>query len=234
MQDEISKHTKKIYKVVKAPGHSFKEKLQEIIIEILIIVFAVSLSIWFHGWSEERHDQAEVREFLRGLKSDLARDILQLEENRKTAVHIDSNFTFLTSLREKNIAEYDDKAISNHLYYDLRTSRPNIGRYDGFKSSGKIGNIEDDSLKQHILVYYQQAMPDLADGEALTNSMQSRLLDLQVARKDGLTNKEFVTGRQFQAWLELGDQNMQTNIVRYDDAIKQAHIIIKEIDQELK
>jgi len=31
-----------------------------------------------------------------------------------------------------------------------------MGRYEGFKSSGKLETIEDDSLKQKILSYYQQ------------------------------------------------------------------------------
>ena len=38
MQDEILKHTKKIYTEVKNPKDTFGEKVKEIIIEILIIV----------------------------------------------------------------------------------------------------------------------------------------------------------------------------------------------------
>ena len=60
MQDEILKHTKKIYNEIKSQKHSFGEKAKEIIIEILIIVFAVTLSIWLHSWSEERHQQKEA------------------------------------------------------------------------------------------------------------------------------------------------------------------------------
>ena len=52
MQEEIVKHTEKIYKTVKSPKHSVGEKIKEILIEIFIIVFAVTLSIWLHSWSE--------------------------------------------------------------------------------------------------------------------------------------------------------------------------------------
>ncbi|HEX7458437.1 MAG TPA: hypothetical protein VF301_08385 [Ginsengibacter sp.] len=38
MQDEVTKHTKKIYDTVKNPKHTFGEKVKEIIIEIFIIV----------------------------------------------------------------------------------------------------------------------------------------------------------------------------------------------------
>ncbi len=43
---------------------------QEIIGEILIIVFAVSISIWFHNWSESWKDQratASVEDYTRGI-----------------------------------------------------------------------------------------------------------------------------------------------------------------------
>lgn len=49
MQDKILKHTEKIYNEIKIQKHSFGEKAKEIIIEILIIVFAVTLSIWLHS-----------------------------------------------------------------------------------------------------------------------------------------------------------------------------------------
>jgi hypothetical protein len=48
MQDEVTKHTRKIFKTIKNPSHTFSEKLKEIVVEILIIVFAVTLSIWLH------------------------------------------------------------------------------------------------------------------------------------------------------------------------------------------
>ena len=63
MQDEVSKHTKKIFKTMSNKKYSMPEKLKEISIEILIIVFAVTLSIKLHEWSEHRHQQKEVKEF---------------------------------------------------------------------------------------------------------------------------------------------------------------------------
>ncbi len=35
----------------------------------------------------------------------------------------------------------------------------NNARYEGFKSSGKIGTIENNKLKNSILSYYQQTIP---------------------------------------------------------------------------
>src|SRR5574337_561359 len=101
MQDEVAKHTKKIYRAWKSPQHSVAEKIKEIIIEIFIIVFAVTISIWFHNWSDHRHEQDEVMEFLRGLKGDLTEDIRQLEANKNVIANLDSSYSFLFSI-EKN------------------------------------------------------------------------------------------------------------------------------------
>src|ERR1700733_11208973 len=83
MQDEVLKHMEKIYKTVKSSQHSFGEKGKEISIEIFIIVFAVTLSIWLHSWSEHRNQQAEVRDFFIDLKGDLTKDIKSITEKKK-------------------------------------------------------------------------------------------------------------------------------------------------------
>ena len=82
-EDEIRKHTKAIYDAAKAPGKSWSHKLKEIFIEIAIIVFAVTVSIWLHNWSDGVKDRKEEKEFLTGIKNDLQIDIENLSGSRK-------------------------------------------------------------------------------------------------------------------------------------------------------
>jgi hypothetical protein len=120
MQDEVTKHTRKIYRAMNDRRRSFAEKTKEIIVEILIIVFAVTLSIWFHSWSEHRHEQKEVREFLIGIKDDLNKDIKLLEENRNTTMMVDSNFEFLYDIFHSTTTDtINEKAISSRLIFEL-------------------------------------------------------------------------------------------------------------------
>lgn len=72
---EVAKAAKKIVKTAKSKEHGFWEKAKEMGTEIAIIVFAVTLSIAFHSWSESRHEQHEVNSFLNGLRKDLKKDI---------------------------------------------------------------------------------------------------------------------------------------------------------------
>src|SRR5882762_327691 len=203
MQEEVAKHTKKIYHTMKNPGHSFWEKVKEIAIEIFIIVFAVTLSIWLHNWSDHRHEQKETEEFLRGLKDDLANDIKLLEENKHSIARVNEDFNFIIGLNEnKTIDTVSEALIAHHLQFALSNTHANVGRYDGFKSSGKIGTIENDSLKQNILVYYQQTIPGLDDNENLVNSLQTRVLDMEVNKNDKMSLNALVKTFKMRALLQ--------------------------------
>ena len=78
-ENEIVKHVEAAYKVANDPEKNWLHKLKEILIEIFIIVFAVTLSIWFHNWSDSLHEHKEEREFLRGLKTDLQAFVYEFE-----------------------------------------------------------------------------------------------------------------------------------------------------------
>ena len=54
---EVAKNLKKAVEIAKSEKHTWKDKLKEIALEIVIIVFAVSLSIYLHSWSEHREHQ---------------------------------------------------------------------------------------------------------------------------------------------------------------------------------
>jgi len=235
MQDEVTKHTKKIYKSVKDKEHSFAEKAKETIVEICIIVFAVTLSIWLHSWSEDRHEHKVAIAFLKGLKKDLSEDVKQLNNNRKLTSLLDSNFIFLESLKGNAVSDTTvERNIRKRLFYSLCVTRPNIGRYEGFKSSGKIETIENDILKQDMLIYFQQTIPDLQFGENYTNSLQLKMLDLDFDRGDKQTKYAFVTSTKMNSMFGLGIHNFEVNIRGYDKALSQAKKIIAEIDEETK
>src|SRR5215831_19335011 len=176
MEDEVRKHIKNIQKAATDRNHSFWEKLKEILIEIFIIVFAVSLSIWFHNWSDHRHEKKVAMAFLEGLRSDLKGDSLQIEKNKSLVLGLRGMYDSLIEMPNTSHTPKDDSG-SYRFIVSIITTRPNLGRYEGFKSSGKLETIEDDSLKQNILGYFQQATPDLAITENFINSMQLKILD---------------------------------------------------------
>ena len=233
MQEEVAKHTEKIYKTIKNKEHGAGEKIKEIAIEIGIIVFAVTLSIWLHGWSDHRQEQKETNEFLRGLKIDLARDIREIDEDKAVFTKVDSDFQFLRTINDDHrIDTASNHLITHHLVFSLVATHANIGRFEGFKSSGKLGTIGNDSLKQAILEYYQQTIPGLTDEEELANSFQEKLMDMEVSKDEKEAFKDLAKSFKMRALLEFATHNIE-RVTRYcDSTTLQAKKIIALIDQE--
>jgi hypothetical protein len=223
MEEEVAKHTKKIYRTMRGP-HSFWQKVKEIAVEIFIIVFAVTLSIWLHGWSDHRHEQKEAAEFLKGLKDDLTGDLRLMEESKDSAANLNASYKVLLT------------PDAHRLDFMLNATHANVGRYEGFKSSGKMGIIEDDSLKQKILVYYQQTIPNIGDVENLVNGLQTRMMDLEMDEVDKpkSSGNTFLRSFKMKTLLQLTTQNIDGEIAAYTAAQGQARQIIGMIDRVLQ
>lgn len=230
MQDEILKHTKKIYDEVKNSKYTFGEKVKEIIIEILIIVFAVTLSIWLHSWSEERHQQKEAQTFLIGLKEDLKNDISNLENTKKILNQTQQQISFILNLTPQKI----DSIKANHQQINsgknFINTIANNGRYEGFKSSGKINTIEDENLRNKILSYYQQTIPQISLIETSYEKLTSRYVDLLMDGKEDEDINMILLYKRTKIILSGINNFTKYNQKSYEDAIKDAEGIIKKIE----
>lgn len=160
-EDEIAKHTKKIYKTWNAKEFNLWHKLREILVEIIIIVFAVTVSIWLHNRSEHRHQQEDIKVFLLGLQKDLTADIAEMQEDRHSYQMQKAAFTYITHAKLGERLNSDSVAYYYNWIFNTTALNPNNGRFEGFKSSGKLGFIENDSLQNDILDLYQENIPSL-------------------------------------------------------------------------
>ncbi len=229
MQDEILKHTKKVYKEIKHPKHSFSEKLKEITIEVCIIVFAVTLSIWLHSWSEHRHEVKEANTFLLKLKDDLKKNIEVLETNKQVSIHMDSNCAFLQKIDETT--PYSE--IWPHTDFAWYKTFYNTGQYEGFKSSGKIGTIENDSLKNAILFYFQQTLPNLNYDVSIITSYQMESLRNYQNSPEAMNVKDYYNSRQSTSMLLNLGYSYKQSITTFENVINETKKIITYIDKEV-
>lgn len=232
MQDEIIKHSKKIHSAMSNKEHSFKEKVKEVLTEILIIVFAVSLSIWLHSWSEERHQHKDAQTFLTGLKEDLQNDISNLEDSRKTLNNTQQQISFVLHITPQKIdsIKANNKQINSGT--NFINTLVNNGRYEGFKSSGKINTIENQEIRNKILKYYQQTIPEIAYTEKSYEKLTSRYVDLLINGKEDEDIYAALLKKKTKIILSGIDNFTQSSKKTYADAIKQAKEIIKEIDKQ--
>lgn len=230
MQEEIKKHTQRIYEAAKSADHTLRAKLKEIIIEIFIIVFAVTLSIWLHSWSERRHEQKEAKKFLTELKEDLTRDIELLKDNRQASIKLDSNAKYILLLKKDQV---NDSILGAYTDIISFTINFNTGRYEGFKSSGKIGTIENDKLKNSVLAYYQQTIPNLITYANFMNNEQIKILNTGQNELGNLSLNNFLTTKKMHSMYYFVEYNFRAAISSYGNTINQAHEMIAEIDKEV-
>ncbi|MCQ4142607.1 DUF6090 family protein [Chryseobacterium sp. EO14] len=233
MQEEVKKHTQKIYNTMRNPKHTFTEKIKEVLIEIFIIVFAVTLSIWLHSWSEHKHQQKEVSTFLGNLKDDLQDDVKILDKEKE--VYEKTNLGYekilsLTSFQLDSIQKSNTK-----VYFPINSQGPklNIDNYESFKSSGKIGNIENEKLKQKILNYYQRLVPSINEVDKVYNDYLFKCFDKMIENADK-TEKGLYSDPKFKKTIyfliTIGKNNMRV----YDKNVKLgANELIKEIEEEM-
>ena len=230
MHDEITKHSKKIYESVKNQKQSFGEKLKDILVEIFIIVFAVTLSIWLHSWSEQRHEKSEASDFLVDLKGDLISDINSMQLSKQTLAQNLDSFVFVESLTREKIDSLNKNKISYGFHAVIGTTKINSGNYEGFKSSGKIGYIENKELKKDILKYYQDESPSVLEVEKISASQVLKITDLIAEYAGQDINSLFLTPK-FKAMIATFRSYAGGNLKAYDEAITLAEQIISEIDR---
>lgn len=182
---EVAKHGKNVVHLIAKKEHKLAHKLREIALEIAIIVFAVSMSIWLHGLSEHHHKQQEVRSFLIGLKGDLEGDVRQLTEIKEGYKGFDANYAYLAGIDpaqkpdwEKFKAAY---AKSNANWYFI----PVKSRYEGFLMSGRLTNIENEKLLTAILSLYQMYLPQIQTSEGGWSTRQRKLRDYREEQLEG-------------------------------------------------
>lgn len=151
---EVTKHTKNIWHLLTQSQHGFWHRVREIVLEIAIIVFAVTLSIELHGMSEHKHEQKQVKHFLLGLKRDIQSDINQVTEVIAEQHKFDANFRYLADL-DPIRPPAEGFGAAYELIQHNAFLVPQVSRFEGFKSSGKLTNIEDEALLEKIVTFYQ-------------------------------------------------------------------------------
>jgi hypothetical protein len=235
-EDEIIKHTKKIYKTWFSKDIPVWHKISEFLVEILIIVFAVSVSIWFHNRSEHSHQQQEAREFLDGLKADLTHDIKEMYGDMDSYEKQRIIFNYIAKLKLSEVPNKD--TLNKYGMWILNSTMfaPNDGRFQGFKSSGKIGTIENIELQNDILDLYQENIPALLASSQSYIDIQKKVLDYLLKNKRRLTDStnnfvQIINSEEF-VNIAFSLASPVQVLERYAGCIQLMHKIIGEIDKE--
>jgi hypothetical protein len=189
-EQEVIKHADKIIDTIKSQKLSYWEKVGEFLREIVIIVFAITLSIWFHNWSEQRSEQKQVKTFLLGLKHDINLDIEQTEQVIKEFNKFGELYTYIAGF---SLNKKPDQDSLTHAISQLNSNiylRPNKNRFNGFLAAGKFNNIESDTLSAEILNYYQGVLLQVQSSEGGWGIAQNQLNEFILNNTNDPSNSE--------------------------------------------
>lgn len=234
-EQEIAKHTKKVVRLFEKSEHGWRHKLGEMALEIITIVFAVSLSIWLHSLSEHRHEQQQVRTFLLGLRHDIANDI-QATTQISAAYHsFDANFDYLSKLDPRSAPEPEKFEASYRLADTNIYFNPVISRYQGFKSSGKLTHIENEELLEKILRLYESTTVGIKSNERGWANNQEKF---RAYMENDMAGDDTLAERYRLVVAPKGKRLLRNQITypqlyqRYNDYAALGAEIIKEIEHE--
>ncbi|TMI88085.1 MAG: hypothetical protein E6H08_18345 [Bacteroidetes bacterium] len=234
-EQEVIKHTKKVFGIWKT-NNPIWHKVSEFIFEIFIIVLAVTISIYFHDRSVLKHQRHEAEEFLLELKQDLTTDIEEMNQDKSSFMQSEKAFQYITSRKLGESLNAD--TIHNYSGYIFNTTGlvPNSGRFEGFKSAGKMGTIENKELQNNIMDLYQENIPNLINS---TNFYTSRKLSLfeyvNMNRKrltDSTSNLVSVLSSDPAYNICRALTFVQEILDRYDTCINKMNTIISEINKQ--
>jgi hypothetical protein len=213
-------------------------KLSEFISEIVIIMFAITLSIYFHDQSELRHQRRDTREFLLGLRTDLKTDIEEMKSDKVSYRLAGVTFSYITGRKLNKPLNNDSIRKYSNWIFNTTGLIPNNGRFEGFKSSGKIGNIEDKELQNYIMDLYQENIPSLITSTDGYTARKQKLFEFIAANRkrttDTTTNLTRVleTDEAFNICTSL--TYVDEILARYDTCINKMNLIIDHIDREYR
>lgn len=233
-EQEVIKHVKKVFGIWQQRRAGFWSKVKEFVLEIVIIVFAVTVSIALHDVSEKKHIAHETKEFLLGLRLDLQNDIREMQEDKKAYASNKAAFTYITRLPRHTLPDPDSLKVHYTWMISWTSLVPNNGRFEGFKSAGKITNITPIPLQNNILDLYQEDIPTLLSRTVFYNNRKELLSTYILQHKQRLTDSSSNL-RQILASDEVynisGTLLMVDEIFdRYDRCIARMKAIIRDIE----
>jgi hypothetical protein len=236
---DVIKQSSRIAGIMNERNNNVKHKVGEILLEVIIIVFAITLSLFFERWRQNVEDHELEHTFLQGLRGDLSRDVNLLEAaSAKWAQMGNATHYFIKPENQINWSQdsidYWGRQCFHNVYFF-----PSTNRYEALKSTGKINVIEDKRLQDDIVDLYQTKIPDLEQQlnffNTFANSQVMSYLANNLKRDENnnaILDKAFFTDVRMRNLLSF--YSIDDILKRADSTISKSKRILQEVDENLK
>ena len=239
-EEKIMAHAKKAVQSLTNKNKKWKEKVKDFLFEILIIIVAVNITLWFHNWNDKKQEREQVKDFLINIRENLQQDTVALKRaNNFLAPSIAYSDRVLKQLNENKIdAGYIDSnsnQLTNSLYITL-----DYGVFESFKSAGSLKLIENHKLLTGLTSLYTQYLPVIQQEvkEVLDerNSDFKKYIGLKIGVDSDFKCKLSTIIHQPEVQFLIQSNSFVLNGIKWNNQLMIDKIvgIIPEIDKELK
>ncbi len=238
-EEKVIKHAQNAVHLLKDKSSSIKEKIKGFFEEVFVIIIAVSITLMFHNWNDERHERAIERDFLKGTSEDLKRDAKQIALSIKT---FQPTVDYYHNVWKQVNTHKIDAPYVDSLSWNMRNTNYFLfddSRFEGFKSSGYLRLIENKVLLKHLVTLFSVYMPFEKDADANVFHMRERdyaqyigiVADTDTAGNVQLSKllNDKAVRYQISSYVEIFDERKRHK----QDLITQLNALAAEIDQEL-
>jgi hypothetical protein len=125
--------------------------------EIVLVVIGILMALQINTWNEQRKDQKEQYFLLTKLQSDISSDMEQVEIKLSRAMNsIDNYKACLDILADETVASREEFMSRFGDILSINQFDQNTTTFDNLVTSGKIELIENESLLEMIVGYYNK------------------------------------------------------------------------------
>jgi len=220
---------------------NWKGRIKDFLWEVFIILVAVNITLWFHDWSEKRHERAQAKEFLIDIRESLVQDTISFRNyfNFMDNVLVYYDSVLVQIEKNKIDTQYVD-SLSDRLIYNMSMSF-NYGIYQSFSSGNNLRLIKNRKLLNDIISLFTGDFPSVDSNIENITKKRIDTYEKYIALKTGYYNNgptklsTIIHQPEVIYTFQMGEGAIRgTNDYFKRFIIPRADNLIQEIDQELK
>ncbi|GAB3948104.1 hypothetical protein GCM10028805_21660 [Spirosoma harenae] len=221
-----------------------RERWPEYVIEVVVIIFSITISFAFDEWKDDRHKQEQEQTYLKGLYSDIQTDTSQLKEVMTETKQVIEKATYLSRLDPKSpAADYNQFVTSLRFVFKRPRFISEDATFADLKSTGNMQVISSFPLKKSIFDYYKQyeaiVQVETAELETTNTVIAPNLLrDIRLAGSSNLASTAnwptVVSSAEFQNSMLIRQATRQELLDDYQQLLKLGNKILASIKPKLK
>ncbi len=199
------------------------------------MIIGITIAFSLNNWNEGRKDRTQEKAYLKALSVELEKDQNLLKSLLDTSSYfLGRTENLLANLSEEEFLE-DSLALYLSSTYSFASFKPNNNTFEGLKTSGKIGLIEDFELRQKIIHHYNQNYGECMNFDDFYKTfLESQLMPIILKNVDfrsfpQIGNSEFTQNVYFINLMYSSQYYQATRIQIYQEALDHCETLIAEL-----